>query len=60
LQLQQRKSVVTDKPTLWTESIGAMLSYTVLKREPNASHMCVRIKFHTYNRQYKYISETIS
>jgi hypothetical protein len=36
------------------------LSHPVLKREPNASHMCARIKFHTYDRQYKFISETMS
>jgi hypothetical protein len=30
------------------------------EKEPNASHMCARIKFHTYDRQYKFIPETIS
>jgi hypothetical protein len=26
-------------------------------KEPNASHMCGRIKFHTYDRRYKCIPE---
>jgi hypothetical protein len=29
-------------------------------KELNASHMSVRIKFHTYDRRYKCISEVIS
>jgi hypothetical protein len=29
-------------------------------KEPNASHMCTRIKFHTYDRRYKCIPETMS
>jgi pentatricopeptide repeat protein len=37
-----------------------LMSHPVLKRKPNASHMCVRIKFHIYDRQYKCISEIIS
>jgi hypothetical protein len=37
-----------------------IVSHLVLKKEPNASHMCARIKFHTYDRQYKCISEIMS
>jgi hypothetical protein len=36
------------------------LSHPILKKEPNASHMCARIKFHTYNRHYRCIPETMS
>jgi hypothetical protein len=36
------------------------LSHPVLKRKPNASYMCIRIKFRIYDRLYKCISETIS
>jgi hypothetical protein len=40
--------------------LSALLSHPVLERKPNASHMCARIKFHTYDRQYKCISEIMS
>jgi hypothetical protein len=36
------------------------LSHPDLERKPNASYMYARIKFHTYDRCYNCIPETIS
>jgi hypothetical protein len=50
-----RGAVVASRPTRG----GSALSHPVLKREPNVSHMCARIKFHTYDRRHKCIPETM-
>jgi hypothetical protein len=37
--------------------IGAIFVIPDFGKEPNASYMCARIKFHIYDRQYKCIPE---
>jgi hypothetical protein len=41
------------------DQFDAHLSHLISEEKPSASHMCVRIKLHTYDRQKSVISLTV-